>query len=113
MGRFPPIKMGPMGDGEDRDSERNSERDSERHLCSTLSGGKPESLDGSVTIMAGPESRRQIAQRMALTRLQTARASIFGMRRVALESKKISCLRVARALAAFVWLGMLGPSRRI
>jgi hypothetical protein len=56
-------------------------------------------FDGSVTIMA----RIKLA-RIALTKLQKA---IFGTRRVALESKKIA-YEFARALAAFVWLGMLG-----
>jgi hypothetical protein len=55
---------------------------------------------------------RLLVARIAFTKLQKA---IFGTRRVALESnnfKSQDCLlvRVARAqaLAAFVWLGVLG-----
>ncbi len=42
--------------------------------------------------------------RIALTKLQKA---IFGTRRVALESKKITYESLVLSSAAFVWLGML------
>ncbi len=67
-----------------------------KHLGSMLS--KNLNFDDSVTIMA----RIRLA-RIAFTKLQKA---IFGTRRVALESKKIALIRVARALAAFAWLGL-------
>ena len=83
---IPPIKM---GDGEAPVAEEF------KHLGSMLS----KNFDDSVTIIM---ATIRLA-RIAFTKLQKA---IFGTRRVALESKKIALIRVARALAAFAWLGL-------
>ncbi len=77
----PPIKM---GDGEAPVVEEL------RYLGSMLSKNFDDSVP--VTIMA----RIRLA-RIAFTKLEKA-----------FESLEEDCLRVARALAAFVWLGMLG-----
>jgi hypothetical protein len=87
---IPHIKM---GDGEAPVAEEFKYRD----LGSILS----RNFDDSASVTTGITARIRLA-RIAFTKLQEA---IFGTRRVALESKKIAYESLARALAAFVWLG--------